>query len=1127
MISKLLNILTVFTLLFFPGINFAQAPTLGTAADFVLFSTTGAISNTGVSHITGNVGTNTGAITDFGNVDGVMHAPDAATALCVTDLQNAYNQLNAAIPTSAHAPVLGNGETLNGGVYFLAAAGSLNLALNLDGQGDENAVFIFQVQGAFSTGASSQVNLMNGAKACNVFWKIEGLASMAAGTMMKGTVIANNAAIALGAGVTLEGRALSTTGAVSVNGVLAYTPLGCGTPVLTGPVVPVLASTACYALFSANGAVTNTGTTFITGDIGTNAGATSGYNALNVTGTIHAVPDASTAACAADLMNVYNYLDALPYNIELLYPAQFGNNLVLTPHTYLMNGPTVFTDSLYLNAQGNPDAVFVIRVNGPLSTSTYATVRLINGAAAQNVFWEIEGTVNISNYSALKGTIICNNGGITLNTGTTLEGRALTTNGTVNTDAITITGASATTISYAGSPFCSSTDIATVTRTGTAGGTYSSTAGLSINAATGSINLGTSTSGTYTVLYTIGCSVSSPTTTVTIRHKGTWTGTININWNNTGNWECDSIPDSTTNVIIPDSLTNYPVISNATNAVKNLTIGNGGSLTVNVAILQIAGTITNEGTFSVANGTIEMNGSSAQIIPSSVFAGDTIQNLTLNNNAGVTLNGRLYLTGIVLASQGDFNTGGYLTLISTAAQTALIDGSGTGEVLGNVTLQRYLATGFGYKYFSSPFETATVNEFADDVDPDTSFPGFYRYDENLPSSGWVNYTDTNGLLIPLEGYVVNMGALSAAKTVDITGVVNNHMISSPTLYNHNQPYTLGFNLIGNPYPSPVDWNISGGWGRTNIDAGVYYFNAGTSNQYEGTYSSYINGVSSDGVAGHIIASMQGFLVHVSNGTFPVAAALTINNNARINNLVTNFYKEAEPLTAPLLRLSAGFTDGKTATDAAVVYFDNAATRTFEPETDALKLMNTDLTVPNLYLLSSDAKRLSVYACPALEDSTDIVPLGLKINQTGRVTFNATDIERFPYGRHIYLCDAKTGVRQDLKNNPRYQVYLDAGIYENRFFLAFRLKDVQPQPATNGGIFNAYSLNGKLYAHISGISGEACNVIIVNLLGQVVMQKLLNGNGYYELGSQLGSGAYIVSFYVLSNVFSQKVSISNL
>ena len=222
---------------------------------------------------------------------------------------------------------------------------------------------------------------------------------MAPGTTMRGTVIANNAAINMNAGDTLEGRALSTTGAVTVDGVLAYTPIGCGSPVLTGPIAPDLASTECYALFSADGPVTNAGVTYVTGDVGTNVGLTTGFDPLLVTGTIHPIPDVSTAQCAADLLNVYTYLNTLPYDIELLYPAQFGNNLVLTPHTYLLNAATVFTDTLYLNAQGNANAVFVIQINGALSTSTYSKVLLMNGAQAKNVYWKIDGAVDINDYS--------------------------------------------------------------------------------------------------------------------------------------------------------------------------------------------------------------------------------------------------------------------------------------------------------------------------------------------------------------------------------------------------------------------------------------------------------------------------------------------------------------------------------------------------------------------------------------------------------------------------------------------------------------------------------------------------------------------------------------------------------
>ncbi|HZL08575.1 MAG TPA: ice-binding family protein [Prolixibacteraceae bacterium] len=438
--NTLLLFITVVAFLTFPKSNYGQAPTLGTAADFVLFSTDGAVSNTGLSQLTGNVGTNNGSSTAFGNVNGVMHDGDGASAQAAADLLIAFNQLSSTIPDFFPSALLGNGAILEAGVYSISSTASLNLDLTLDAKGDANAVFIFKIGGAFSTNASSEIKLINGAMACNVFWQVEGLVEMASGTIMRGTVIANNAAIIMGTGSTLEGRALTTAGAVTVNGVLAYTPVGCGSPELTGPVAPEPGSTECYVLFSADGAVTNTGLTTVTGDVGTNVGLASGFDPLLVTGTIHSIPDASTAQCAADLLDVYTYLNTLPVDIELLYPADFGNDLVLTPHTYLLDAATALTGSVYLNAQGNADAVFVIQINGALTTGVYANVHLMNGTQSKNVYWKIEGAVNINNYSIFRGTIICHNGALgVFNTGVELDGRALTTSGSLTTNAITTT----------------------------------------------------------------------------------------------------------------------------------------------------------------------------------------------------------------------------------------------------------------------------------------------------------------------------------------------------------------------------------------------------------------------------------------------------------------------------------------------------------------------------------------------------------------------------------------------------------------------------------------------------------------------------------------------------------------
>lgn len=437
--KKLLQIATIVALIFLPVIHFAQAPNLGTAANFVLFSTNGAVSNTGISQITGHVGTNNGSSTAFGNVNGVMNDQNGVSAQCAADLLIAYNQLNSTVPAFFPAPLLGNGQSLNAGVYSISSAATLNLDLILNGQGNPNAVFIFKIAGPLSTNAASRVKLINGAQACNVFWKIEGLVSMASGSHMKGTIIANNAAINMSTGDTLEGRALSTAGAVTINGILAYTPIGCGSPTLTGPPAPTLGGAACYGVFSANGAVSNSGITFVTGDVGTNVGLATGFNTVNVTGKVHTSPDGSTAQCATDLLVAYNQLNILTHDIELLYPAQFGKNLVLTPHTYLLNAATVLTDSLYLNAQGNVNAVFVIKINGALSTGTYAKVKLINGAQSKNVYWTIEGAISINNYSVLRGTMISNNGALSAtNTGVFIDGRILTTNGALSTSASSV-----------------------------------------------------------------------------------------------------------------------------------------------------------------------------------------------------------------------------------------------------------------------------------------------------------------------------------------------------------------------------------------------------------------------------------------------------------------------------------------------------------------------------------------------------------------------------------------------------------------------------------------------------------------------------------------------------------------
>ncbi len=437
---KLLYIIvTVVALLCFPKLNYGQAPNLGTAAKFVLFSTNGAVTNAGteyLTHLTGNIGMNVGSLTGFGNVDGQMHPGGPVSQQCSADLGLAWLQLGAAIPNYFPAPLLGNGTTLTPGVYSIPSSAVLNLDLILDGQGDPNAVFIFQIGGTFNTNANAKVKLVNDALACNVFWKVDGAVTLATGTSFKGTIAADGA-INLSTGDTLEGRALSISGAVGVSATMAYTPIGCGSPTLTGPGAPTLAAIECYALFSSDGPVTDNLSSFVGGDVGTNNGSATGWDPLKVDGDIHNGQDPSTIAAAVALQNAYDYLNGLTEDIILIRPDLFGHNLVLTPHTYLMDGAVTFTDTLYLNALDNPDAVFVIQAEGAFETSTNSRIVLINGAQAKNVYWLFNGAVDINGNSIFNGTIV-SYGAVNIQSGTVVNGRALTVVGALNTYSIEI-----------------------------------------------------------------------------------------------------------------------------------------------------------------------------------------------------------------------------------------------------------------------------------------------------------------------------------------------------------------------------------------------------------------------------------------------------------------------------------------------------------------------------------------------------------------------------------------------------------------------------------------------------------------------------------------------------------------
>jgi len=442
MSKKLFFSLTTIALLLISNVSFSQTVNLGILSSFESFTGSGAVTNAGGT-INGDVGTYNGAIT--GGNSGDTYNADAVTDQARKDLLRLYIHLNDLFVDfpDTHSAAFGGGETLAPGVYSIAAAGSVGTILNLDGQGDPNAFFVIKFGGAFTAGAGTTINLINGARSCNVFYIANGAISIAAGANIKGTLFSKGGAVGLGANSDIEGRMLTTAGAITLGVGASATlpsctssiPVFCEAACNPAAAVDVLGVLSNFALFTSSGSVTNTSISGINGTIGTNAGSVSGYTTGIHIGTEEVV-NALTATAAVDLDNAYIALMAL--TVTGTHVAAFGAGETLFPGVYDMAAGSL-AGTIILDAVGDPDAIFVMRFAGAFNVAAGTKMILTNGVKRCNIFWVggagvATGAVNIGASAIVKGTFISHGGACNSGVNVFLAGRQLSTLGAVNTN---------------------------------------------------------------------------------------------------------------------------------------------------------------------------------------------------------------------------------------------------------------------------------------------------------------------------------------------------------------------------------------------------------------------------------------------------------------------------------------------------------------------------------------------------------------------------------------------------------------------------------------------------------------------------------------------------------------------
>ncbi|MET9945643.1 ice-binding family protein [Streptomyces sp. NPDC006341] len=254
---------------------------------------------------------------------------------------------------------------------------------------------------------------------------------------------------------------------------------------------PVPLGTATSFAVLAGAAVTNTGPSVITGDVGVHPGTSiSGFPPGLVLGTLHSA-DSVAQQAKTDLVAAYN--NAAGQATDGALPPDAGG-LTLVPGVYTASSTLGLTGTLTLDAQGDPNAVWVFQVGSGLTTASASRVLLVNGAAPCNVFWQVGSSATLGTNSTFVGTIMAG-AAVTATTGASIDGRALAITEAVTLDTNRITRATCDTGTNGGTTNGGTTNGGTTNGGTTNGGT---TNGGTTNGGTttgGTTNGGTTTGG--------------------------------------------------------------------------------------------------------------------------------------------------------------------------------------------------------------------------------------------------------------------------------------------------------------------------------------------------------------------------------------------------------------------------------------------------------------------------------------------------------------------------------------------------------------------------------------------------------------------------------------------------------
>ena len=535
-------------------------------------------------------------------------------------------------------------------------------------------------------------------------------------------------------------------------------------------------------------------------------------------------------------------------------------------------------------------------------------------------------------------------------------------------------------------------------------------------------------------------------------------------------------------------------------------ITSGGSITTTGASLIVIknGDFINKGTFTASSSnTVVMSGTTADSIGGT---GATIfNNLTIDNSAGIviTSNALTTVTGSLTINSGmilEVAPGKQLTVTGSITNSGGNSGfilhssaSGTASLIHNTnnvpaTMERYISGATeAWHFLSSP---VSAQSFSGTWIPSGTYgngTGYDLYLWNEPSSCWIYKLDLTstinwGTVHPGSDFVVGRGYLYSVQASNPTkafaGNLNNASVSYGLTFSSTDLTLKGFNLVGNPYASSLDWRAASGWDRSKLISSGGGYDMWIWSPSASNYGVY-NSADGDGVGTNsvtrYIAPMQGYFVLAS-----ASGNMIMDNTVRIHTGANNWSKGRSEKGPDVNKVSLVIkSDAGYGTDEIQLGFGYP-----QNENGAMKLFSRVLTAPSMYL-NSDGKNLSVKYYTDTNENPE-VPLMFTPGITGKYTILCNfDQSKF---ETVMLEDRQLHYIQNVKIKNTYTFQSLSSDNSDRFVLHFGPIKDHPSRELPARI---YSDGKQLIIDLTLVSKET-EVSVFDLTGRILLRKRLPG-----------------------------------